>query len=81
MMGDINISQWVSWKHVGSPSKRHHITIPELLESDSDVGKVWRPRLMEGDQASWAIACMLGDLVEVQERLWSELEYLWFSSE
>ena len=61
MMGDITISQWTSWKHIGSPSKRHHITIPEVLELDSDVGKVWRPMLVAGDQASWAIVHMLGD--------------------
>ena len=33
---------------------------------------------MAGDQASCAIDCMLGDLVEVQEQIWSELEYLQF---
>ena len=55
--------------------------MPEVLELDSDMGKVQRPTLMAGDQASWAIACMLGDMVEVQERIWSELEYLQFSLE
>jgi len=53
----------------------------EVLEMESDTGKVWRPMLVAGNQASWAIARMLGDLVEVQERIQSELEYLWFSSE
>jgi len=81
MMGDIAIAQQVSWKHMGLPSKRHHFTMPEVLEFESDMGKVQRPMLMASDQASWAIACMLGDLVEVQKRVQSELEYLWFSSE
>jgi len=66
---------------VGSPSKRHHITTLEVLEMESDTGKVCRPMLVAGNQASWAIACMLGDLVEVQEQIWSELEYLQFSLE
>jgi len=43
------------------------------LGMDSDMGKVWKPTLMEGDQASWAIAHMLGDLVEVQEGIWMEM--------
>ena len=81
MMGDVAIPQQVSWKHVGLPSKRCHVTMLEVLESGSDMGKVWRPMLAAGNQVSWAIACMLGDLVEVQERIWLELEYLWFSSE
>jgi len=29
--------------------------MPEILESDSNVGKVWRPMVVEGDEASWAI--------------------------
>src|SRR5882724_5176311 len=45
------------------------------------MGKVRRPTLVAGNQVSWDIACMLGDLVEVQDRIWSELEYLWFLSE
>ena len=80
-MGDVSISQQVSRKHAGSPSKRHCITMLEVLETESDTGKVRRPMLMASDQASWAIAHMLGDLVEVQERIQSELEYLQFSSE
>ena len=78
MMGDITVSQQVSQKLVGSPSKRHHVTMLEVLESGSDTGNFWRPSLVAGDQASWAIAHMLGDLVE---RTQSELEYLQFSSE
>ena len=81
MMGDVTVSQWASQKHMGFPSKRHCITTPEVLELDSDMGMVWRPMLAVGDQESWAISCMLGDLVEVQEKIWSELEYLRFSSE
>ena len=80
-MGDVAVSQWASWKHAGLSSKRCHITMPEVLESDSEMGKVRRPTLMVGDQASWAITLILGDLVEVQERTQSELEFLWFSLE
>ena len=81
MVGDVTISQWVSRKNAGLPSKRHHITMPVVLELESNTGNVQRPTLVAGDQASWAIAHMLGDLVEVQEQIWSELEYLQFSSE
>jgi len=52
--------------------------MPEVLESDSDVGKVQRPTLVEGDQVSWAISHMLGDLVEVQEGIQKEMECLWY---
>jgi len=81
MMGDVAISQQVSRKHAGSPSKRHCITMLEVLETESDTGKVQRPMLMAGDQASWAIARMLGDLVDAQEKIQSELEYLQLSLE
>ena len=81
MMGDVAISQQVPWKHAGLLSKRCHVAMPEILESDSDVGKVWRPTLMEGDEASWAIGHMLGDLVEVQEGIQMEMEYLQYSLE
>ena len=77
MKGNVSMSQWAPQKHAGSPSKRSHLTMLEVLETDSDVGKVRRPTLMEGDQASWVIACMLGDLVEVQEGIQMELECLW----
>jgi len=49
MVGNISVSQWEPWKHAGLPSKRCHLTIPEVLETDSDVGKVQRPTLSEGD--------------------------------
>jgi len=81
MMGDVTVSQWASWKHTGLPSKKHHITTLEVLESDSDMGKVQNPTVAAGDQASWAIAHMLSDPVEVQDKIWSELEYLQFSLE
>ena len=55
--------------------------MPEVLEMDSDVGRIWRPTLSEGDWANWAIACMLGDLVEVQEGIQKEMEFLWYLSE
>ena len=80
-MGDVAVSQQVSRKQAGSPIKRCCITMPEVLEMESDMGKVHRPTPMAGDQASWAIAHMLCDLVEVQERIQLELEYLLFSSE
>ena len=76
MMGSISISHWAPQKHADLPSKRCHITMLEVLEMDSDAGKVWRPTLMEGDQASSAIAHMLGDLVEVQEGIQMEMECL-----
>ena len=55
--------------------------MPEVLETESDTGNFQRPMLVAGNQVSWAITHMLGDLMEVQERIWSELEYLQFSLE
>jgi len=73
MMGDVTVSQWAPWKHVGSPARGIILLHQKFLGMDSDMGKVWKPTLMEGDQASWAIAHMLGDLVEVQEGIWMEM--------
>src|SRR5882724_8244211 len=58
-----------------SLSKRQHMTTPELVETASETTEVWKtPKSSGREQAWWAMAQALEDLVQEQGRIWASTE-------
>src|SRR5882724_11188410 len=58
-----------------SLSKRRHMTTPEILEMASETAEVRKtPKLSGREQAQWAMAHVLEDLVQEQGRIRESME-------